>query len=253
MLKERTKKLHKGRVAKIERVSCSSHFIEFEAESGIISSPGQFVSILCNNLTLRRPFSIASQSENRIGVLFKERGEGTEYIKSLKKGDLIDFVGPLGNGFNISNKKSLLVGAGIGIAPIFYLQNTLTSLHIESLLIGGFFSNDEIPSNIKCDITCTNDGSLGEKGSVIDYLEDVIDEYSPEIIYSCGPKIVLENVAKIAQKHSIESQVAIEKVMACGIGVCKGCAIKVIKNGEVQNATVCKDGPVFNGGEVVWQ
>jgi dihydroorotate dehydrogenase electron transfer subunit len=114
-------------------------------------------------------------------------------------------------------------------------------------------SIDEIPSAIKANKYITNDGSMGQKGSILDYIEDYIKAFRPEIIYSCGPLIVLEKVAQLAQKYSIESQVAMEKVMACGIGVCRGCVIKVYKDGEITNATVCKDGPVFKGDEVVWR
>ncbi len=253
MIKEQIKKTHKGLVTKIEKVSKNSHYIEFETRYSFHSIPGQYVSILCDNLTLRRPFSIAFQEDNRIGVLFKEKGKGTNYIKNLSIGNIIDFIGPLGNGFSISDNNSLLIGAGIGIAPIFYLENHLKKSGINSLSIGGFLSKDEIPTNIDCSRIITNDGSKGNKGSILDYIEDAILEYKPQTIYSCGPHIVLEKVAMLAKKHSIESQIAMEKVMACGIGVCRGCVIKIKKNGLIQNATVCKDGPVFRGSEVIWE
>ncbi len=253
MLKEKMKKIHKSKVTKIEKVSSSSYYIEFETGYGFKSSAGQYVSILCDNLTLRRPFSISYKEGNVVGVLFKQKGAGTSYIKSLSVGDQVDFIGPLGNGFHISNKKSLLVGAGIGVAPIFYLKNELEKANIQNLTIGAFLNKDEIPSCIKCDKIVTNDGSEGDFGSIIDYLESYIQEYQPEVIYSCGPSVVLKKVSELAQKYSVESQMAMEKVMACGIGVCRGCVIKVNRSGVVQNATICKDGPVFDGGEVVWE
>lgn len=253
MIKEKIKKTHKAQVIKNEKVSNNSYYIEFEPLEPISSKPGQYVSILCNNLTLRRPFSIAYQNGNKIGVLFKEKGEGTNYIKNLTVGSIIDFIGPLGNGFDIVKEKSLLVGAGIGIAPIFYLKNKLNEMNIDSLLVGGFLSDNEIPSNTKCDKIVTNDGSLGQKGSILDYIEQSIQEFNPKVIYSCGPSIVLKKVAELAQKYSIDSQIAMEKVMACGIGVCRGCVIKVNKNNVIQNATICKDGPVFKGSEVIWE
>lgn len=253
MIKEKIKKTHKAQVTKNEKVSNNSYYIEFEAQEPFFSKAGQYVSILCNNLTLRRPFSITYQNGNNIGVLFKEKGEGTNYIKNLNVGDLIDFIGPLGNGFDILEEKSLLVGAGIGIAPVFYLQNKLNEMNIENLLIGGFMSESEIPVNIKCNKTVTNDGSIGEKGSVLDYLEKNIQEFNPKVIYACGPSIVLKKIAELAQKYSIESQIAMEKVMACGIGVCRGCVIKVNKENKLKNATICKDGPVFKGSEVIWE
>ena len=253
MIKEKIKKNNKGIVTKIDKVSGSSYYIEFETAYDFVSKPGQYVSILCDNLTLRRPFSISYNKDNAIGVLFKEKGEGTRYIKGLSVGDSIDFIGPLGNGFDILNKKSLLIGAGIGIAPIFYLKDKMEKEGIENLIVGAFLNKDEAPSCVNCDRIVTNDGSLGACGSVLDYLESYILEYKPEVIYSCGPSIVLKKVAELAQKYSIKSQIAMEKVMACGIGVCRGCVIKISRNGLVQNATICKDGPVFAGEEVVWE
>ncbi len=253
MITETMKKIHKAKVIKNEMVSKNSFYVEFETEYEFVSVPGQYISILCDNLTLRRPFSITKHIGKNIGVLIKERGEGTRFIKNLNVGSIADFTGPLGSGFDIVNKKSLLVGAGIGIAPIFYLQNVLNSREVENLSIAGFMSIDEIPSAIKANKYITNDGSMGQKGSILDYIEDYIKAFRPEILYSCGPHVVLEKVAQLAQKYSIESQIAMEKVMACGIGVCRGCVIKVYKDGEITNATVCKDGPVFKGDEVVWR
>ena len=98
----------------------------------------------------------------------------------------------------------------------------------------------------------TDDGSNGNKGSICDFLEKFITEFKPEKIVSCAPYPVLKFVAQAAQKHNIDCEVCMEKVMACGIGVCRGCAVKVKKDGKIINKTVCKDGPVFDGKEVIW-
>lgn len=248
-----SKKIYKAKVNKIERVSASSHFIEIECETPAKVEAGQFISIYCDGLTLRRPFSVYSNNNGKIGVLFKERGKGTQYIKSLKVGDLIDIAGPFGNTFNIQNKKALLVGAGIGAAPISYLKSKLEEKNIENFFACGFLNKDEIPNGIKTDMTCTDDGSFGKKGSVLNYLGKLINEYKPEVIYACGPHIVLKTVAQLGETYNIETQVAMEKIMACGIGVCRGCVIDIKKDGKIVNATVCKDGPVFKGNEVVWE
>ena len=253
MLETKTKKIYKAKVNKIEQVSNSSHFIEIDCAMPVQVEAGQFISIYCDGLTLRRPFSVFTNDNGKIGVLFKERGKGTEYIKSLKEGDFIDIIGPLGNGFDIKSKKALLVGAGIGIAPISFLKTKLEEKGIENLLIAGFLNEFEIPSGIKADKIYTDDGSIGEQGSVLNYLGQVIAKYQPEIIYACGPYVVLKTVADMGKRFDVETQVAMEKVMACGIGVCRGCVIDVIKDGKVTNATVCKDGPVFMGSEVVWK
>lgn len=247
------KKIYKAKVYKIEQVSVSSYFIEIEAEQPIEVKAGQFISIYCDGLTLRRPFSVYSNNEGRIGVLFKERGQGTKYIKSLKVGDFIDVAGPFGNSFEIQNKKSLLIGAGIGAAPISYLKSKLDEQNIQNYFACGFLNDKEVPKGMRIDKICTDDGSVGEKGSVLNYLGLLINEFKPEMVYACGPHIVLKKVAELGENYGIETQVAMEKVMACGIGVCRGCVIDIKKDGKVANATVCKDGPVFKGSEVVWE
>lgn len=207
------------------------------------AAAGQFISVLCPNTTLRRPFSIANFENQTITILFKLKGEGTNYLKKLKKGDNIDFLAPLGNGFTIENKKSLLVGAGIGIAPMLFLKNTLDKKNIKNYLITGFKSEEEI-------IKGSDKTIVG--GSVLDYLDEIIKSENIEIIYSCGPTPVLKGISNISKKYDIPSQIAMEKVMACSIGVCRGCVIKLSKNNETINASVCKDGPVFKGSEVIW-
>ncbi len=253
MIKDRVKKIYKAKISEIKQVAATSYFIEIQADSPIEVKAGQFISIYCDGLTLRRPFSVFSNNNGKIGILFKERGKGTKYIKSLKVGDSIDIIGPLGNSFNITSKKALLIGAGIGVAPISYLKEKLDEKDIENYFVCGFQNKDEIPSGVKIDKICTDDGSYGEIGSVLNYLQWLIESYNPEVIYACGPYIVLKNIAQLGIKNGIETQVAMEKVMACGIGVCRGCVINLKKDGQIVNATVCKDGPVFDGSEVVWQ
>lgn len=247
------KKIYKAKVSKKEKVSTSSHFIEIECESPVEVKAGQFITIYCDGLTLRRPFSVYSNENGKIGILFKERGKGTNYIKSLNTGDYIDIAGPFGNSFNIKNKRALLVGAGIGAAPISYLKSKLDEKGIENRFICGFQNKSEIPSILKADMICTDDGSYGEKGSVLNYSGVLINEYKPEIIYACGPHIVLKTISQLGERYGIETQIAMEKVMACAIGVCRGCVIDIKKDGKIINAAVCKDGPVFNGSEVVWE
>lgn len=253
MIKDKSKKIYKAKVSDIQKVSSSSYFIEIECDYPVNVEAGQFISIYCNGLTLRRPFSVFSNNNGKIGILFKERGKGTQYIKSLKVNDFVDIIGPLGNYFDIQNKKALLIGAGIGVAPISFLKTKLDEKGIENLFVSGFLNKNEVPDGIKIDKIYTDDGSLGEKGSVLNYLGVLLHDFQPEIIYACGPSIVLKNISQLGEKYGIETQIAMEKVMACGIGVCRGCVIDIKKDGQIVNATVCKDGPVFKGSEIVWQ
>ncbi len=245
------KKNHIGTVENIQEINKNVYSIEFSSPTLEKISAGEYVSILCDGLTLRRPFSVANFENNTTTVLFKKRGGGTEYISNLKIGDKIEFSAPLGNTFTIENKKTLLIGAGIGVAPLFYLEKKLNEIGAETFFAAGFLSESDIIEH-DFDFVSTDDGSNGNKGSICDYLEQIIEEFKPEKIVSCAPHPVLKFVAQTAQKHKIPCEVAMEKVMACGIGVCRGCVISLKKDGKTQNATVCKDGPVFNGEEVVW-
>lgn len=202
---------------------------------------GQFISIYCENKTLRRPFSVADFEDGEITVLYKLKGGGTHYIKNLNENDKIDFLAPLGNTFNFENVNSaLLIGAGIGIAPMLFLKKELDKNGIKNFLISGFKDALEV-------VEGSNQVVIG--GSVMDEKENAVEKIKPDIIYSCGPSIVLKMVTEFGIKNNIKTQIAMEKVMACGIGVCRGCIIE-LKNGK--NASVCKDGPVFLGDEIKW-
>ena len=250
---QKYKKLNKGEVTHIARVANEMFLIKIKTAPDFSSKPGQFISILCDGHTMRRPFSIMDFENGEISVLFKKKGDGTAFISALKVGDTVDFIGAMGNGFSLSNDRLLLVGAGVGVAPVYYLNKYLKD---GVRLIAGFQNADEIPACLKneIDFISTDDGSGGGqgKGSIIDFLEEEIREYQPDRICVCGPHIVLKLVSEIAATRKIPCEVAMEKTMACSIGVCRGCVITLNKNGKLENASVCKDGPVFSGEEVVW-
>lgn len=247
------KKNHKGTVKEIKQINKGVYSVEISSPTLNSITPGEYLSILCEGHTLRRPFSIADFEDGKITVLIKKRGSGTNYITNLKAGDNVEFSAPLGNTFKIGNKKTLLIGAGIGVAPLIYLNKKLKELKAETFFAAGFTGVNDIINPSNYSFVSTDDGSNGNKGSICDYLEQLINEFKPEIIVSCAPYPVLKFVAKIAQKHNIECEICMEKVMACGIGICRGCVIQVKKDGKIQNATVCKDGPVFDGNDVVWE
>lgn len=270
MTVEKQKKMNKGEVTCIECVANETFLIKIRVAKGFASHAGQFISILCENCTMRRPFSILNFENGEISVLFKKKGDGTSFIAGLKVGDTVDFIGPMGNGFGgvekcsgndadcpeflkIFDKKVLCLGAGIGVAPVYYLKKTLGN---GARLIAGFQNEREIPSCLldEIDFITTDDGSgqVDGAGSILNYLEGQIESFKPDRIAVCGPHIVLKLVAETAKRHGIPCEVAMEKTMACSIGVCRGCVIQLNKNGKIDNASVCKDGPVFLGEEVVW-
>lgn len=241
------KKNYLGKIESIEKAAVDVYkmVIASELES---AECGQFISILCDNKTMRRPFSICdfekTTSKSLTTILFKLKGDGTNYLKNLKVNDELDFLAPLGNGFKIENKKSLLIGAGIGIAPMLFLKKELNKANIDNFLISGFKSDNEV-------IKGSDKTVVG--GSVLDSIEEIIEDKGIEKIYCCGPKIVLQSVDEISIKKNICAELALEKVMACSIGVCRGCVIKLIRDGKIANYSVCKDGPVFSGGEIIWE
>ena len=220
------------------------------------SQPGQFATIRCGEeLMLRRPLSIHQIAESgQVHFLFKVIGKGTAWLSLRRKGEKLDILGPLGQGFYISpaSKKLLLVAGGIGIAPLVFLaQQALGQKKSVTLLLGAH-AKDELypqkflPDGIKSIIT-TEDGSYGEEGKVIDILPGYINW--ADQIYACGPLAMYNTIAGEKQqwKNKKPVQVSLEIRMGCGIGACFSCSIKT-KNGMKR---VCLDGPVFNLDEVI--
>lgn len=234
-----------GKIKSIEKINNDVFKINISSSLENCKS-GQFISVLCPNKTLRRPFSIYDfDKENKIlSILIKLKGEGTKYLSSLKENDEINFLAPLGNSFELfKDKNALLVGAGIGIAPMLFLKKEMNEKNINNYLISGFKTKEEI-------IKGSDETIVG--GSVLDNIENIIKNKKIDVIYSCGPNIVLKKLSQTAKKLNIPCYVALERVMACSIGVCRGCIIKLIRNNEINNFSVCKDGPIFKGEEVLW-
>lgn len=215
--------------------------------------PGQFAEVLVSNSTttyLRRPFSIydVDYSKNELSLLIKKVGDGTIAISKLKAGDTLNLIYPLGNSFSLpEGKKALLIGGGVGIAPMLLLAKLLNEKGYKSdVLIGGRTSNDIIePEKYKpfgkVFIT-TDDGSAGEKGNVTQHsiFAEKVKEYS--IIYACGPDPMMKAIARVAASHGIPCEISLENTMACGIGACLCCVVETIDG----NKTTCIEGPVFD-------
>lgn len=224
-----------------------------------VTQAGQFVHIRVGNFTLRRPVSICGtdKSKGTIRIVFEVRGEGTAEISQLNTGSLIDMIAPLGHGFTINPdfKKVVLVGGGIGTPPMLSLAEIYGG---KAVAVSGFRSADAVI--LQDDfrktgaevILCTDDGSLGIHGFVTQPLGELIKQGGVDAVYSCGPMPMLKNIAKMCGENNIFCEVSLEERMACGIGACLGCACRTVRNDEEYFAHVCKDGPVFNGKEVIW-
>jgi dihydroorotate dehydrogenase electron transfer subunit len=212
--------------------------------------PGQFVHVKIGDSflpLLRRPFSIHDVDGNIFTILYKIRGRGTFLLSKYRPGDQVDIIGPLGNGFDVKKYDRVgLVAGGMGVAPIYFLTRKLQVRELTILL--GTKTKEELVhvdgfSKLgKLKIT-TEDGSLGTKGMVTDMLEDII---GVDFIAACGPNPMLRVVKSFTAKHNIPCQLSLEGRMACGLGVCLGCAVKSANSYKY----VCKDGPVFWSSEV---
>lgn len=219
---------------------------------------GQFVNLYLNNNKnlLPRPISICEidKKQGTLRLVYKILGEGTLLFSKFKKGDFIQILGNLGNGYKIfeEEKTHILVGGGIGIPP---LLETCKQLKGEKIVILGFRTGKFLTADFERlgakVYIATDDGSFGFKGNVVELMEK--ENISGDYIYACGPKIMLEAITKYGEKKNIFTQISMEERMACGLGACLGCVVKTNENGEETYKRVCKEGPVFNSLEVVFK
>ena len=221
--------------------------------------PGQFVEVRVDgslSTFLRRPISInfVDPIANELWLMVAMVGEGTRKLGDLQPGDTLNCVLPLGNGFTNSPKpsaKCLLVGGGVGVAPLLYLGEVLQQQGCEvTFLLGGRSAKDLLELDLfnKYGRVCvtTEDGSMGEKGFVTNH--SVLVE-SFDKIYTCGPTPMMKAVARYASEKAIDCEASLENMMACGLGACLCCVEKTTEG----NLCVCKDGPVFNIKRLLWQ
>ncbi|WP_425057672.1 Dihydroorotate dehydrogenase B (NAD(+)), electron transfer subunit [Sporomusa carbonis] len=223
-----------------------------------IACPGQFVHIrVADTLEplLRRPFSIADCNADRgiLTIIYRIVGRGTALMAKLKPGDTIDCMGPLGNGFALTGQRPLLVGGGMGLAPLVMLARAFCS-RTATVLMGGRNEQELFWPDIYAKICknihiTTDDGSIGHRGFTVDLLPQLLEQGKFDIIYACGPYAMLKGVAQIAASHDIPCQVSLEEYMACGVGACLSCTCAGTSG---KRHKVCTDGPVFWAGEVAW-
>lgn len=219
-----------------------------------LAKPGQFVNILIENHTLRRPFSICEIESTEIKIAFKVRGAGTKKMASWQIGQTINILGPLGKGFSPPHKTDniLIIGGGIGCFALLELAKQ--SLICQTILGFKNASDVVLANEFKRYgrlYLYTQDGSVGKHGLVTDSLENLIKQKNFNRIVSCGPLNMMKAAYEIAKNFKkIDFEVCLEERMACGIGACLGCQCKIIKNGRLQSKHICCDGPVFKAKEV---
>lgn len=219
---------------------------------------GQFVQVRVDDSPhtyLRRPISIheVCPERNEIALLVQRVGEGTRHLAQLNEGDTVNMVLPLGNGFTLpqKNDKVLLVGGGIGMAPLYHFAKVLKEGGVAfDMLLGARTSSDLIRFDeyqaLGETFVTTEDGSMGEKGFVT--MHSVWNQREYQKIYVCGPKPMMKAVAHLADDRNIWCEVSLENLMACGLGACL-CCVEDTVDGHV---CVCKEGPVFNTRRLKW-
>lgn len=228
------------------KVGTDIYLMTLTGDTSSIKNPGEFINITVPGYYLRRPISVCDFGDGYVDILYKVLGHGTKDMSTFTAGMELDVLIGLGNGFTLKTDiRPLLVGGGIGIAPLVGLARAFNKIGIKPVLVYGARSKDDI---VLVDILeeicelhiCTDDGTMGFKGNVIECIE--ASNLNFDYYYSCGPQKMLEFLS--AAYHN--GCVSLEARMGCGFGACMGCSIETTKGPK----RVCKEGPVFEASEV---
>jgi dihydroorotate dehydrogenase electron transfer subunit len=235
-----------------------------------VARPGQFVEIGMPpglGTLLRRPFSIHQASRRggyagTVEIVFDVTGPGTAWLAEAESHDVIDVIGPLGRPFALPKERTscLLVGGGYGAAPLYFLAEELRRRRNPVAIIAGAKSADRVFKPIEGKRLAdsvwvtTVDGSMGDGGRVTDVLPDALQKTEARVVYACGPNPMLRAVSDVCASAGVACQVAVEEMMACGLGLCWTCAVPLIAlDGDGWwNVRACVEGPVFNGARIWW-
>ena len=221
-----------------------------KGDTTAITAPGQFVNIQLEGLYLRRPISVCDLDGDKLTIVYKAVGKGTEQMSRMCAGEKLDVLTGLGNGYDLSlsGDKPVLLGGGVGVPPMYLLAKELLKQGKIVSVILGFNTKSEIFyeqefKDLGCDVTVTTvDGSYGTKGFVTTALENM--EYT--YFYTCGPEPMLKAVYKAS---ATSGQMSFEKRMGCGFGACMGCSCKTLTGYK----RICKEGPVMKKEEILWE
>ncbi len=249
---------HKYTVRENKKIARKTWRMRLSGPTGMLHHPGQFVEIAIPGKFLRRPISVCEYDQEGLTLLYDVVGAGTEEMSRLKVGDAIEMLNGLGNGFDtefglkrgLAGKTALLIGGGIGNAPLIGLAADMKSKGVKPVAVLGFASGadvsgaDELQSMGVETHIATVDGTMGHKGFVTDLIDTLEDEFG--YFYACGPLPMLKAVCG---SLGMPGQVSMESRMGCGFGACMCCSIELRKG----PARICKEGPVFDKDELIWK
>ncbi len=200
---------------------------------------------------LPRAFSIARHSDGESQFLLEDVGPGTNRLCELEAGDRLWVTGPLGRGFSAPDdgRRALLVGGGVGIAPLAILQDQLAAAGVQTTVLLGFRDAARVPGAalLRDAVLASDDGSAGHHGLVTELLAVELERDPAAVVYSCGPAGMLEGVRALCERAGVSAQLALEAGMACGFGACYGCVVPTRAGGYLR---VCVDGPVIDAAEL---
>jgi len=259
--------LFKARVESVEELARHSYYLLLrEPQLAAQSRPGQFLHIRIGESLvpfLRRPFSLAGACPQRgtLEVIFRLAGEGTAILSRVKKGAVLNCLGPLGRGFQFSASRlpAVLLAGGAGVAPLLFLARALVGKKRRVALFYGAASRDDLlplkrllPRETAVHLA-TDDGSSGYQGRVTDLFAGAVRQgMQPVELYACGPRPMLQVLTKKNEAWNFPLQLSLEERMACGLGACQGCAVSIRQGEKSTYRMVCSDGPVFAAQEVEW-
>ena len=253
------KQEYRIRLVSKEFLNSDTCYLGFECPDIANSAiPGQFVNISAGTVFLKRPFGIASVDKDigRFYIGVKVVGKGTSEIAGFESGMMVDCLGPLGNGFDLEDYDNvILTGGGTGVFPINFAYETLSAQGRNVVVCEGFRNASQVILNKPSYILTTDCGDTGIKGTVIAGLDTIsIDDYGKTPVCCVGPVPMMKAVNAWCADKGIKCLVSMEQRMACGAGICLCCTVKVKDDGPegYKNVRCCKEGPVFDGGEVVW-
>jgi dihydroorotate dehydrogenase electron transfer subunit len=257
-----------GEVLSLRRVGAYHAMTVVAPGVAEVAKPGQFVTVAVGgadtSMVLRRAFSIHQIRERgvyggTVEFIFSVEGRGTAWLAGRQAHEPIDIVGPLGRPFSLPRQPAtcVLVGGGYGTAPLFPLADALRGRGCRLDFVMGAAREERLfgaldAKRISATLTVTtDDGSVGHRGRVSDVLSGVLASSKADVVYACGPMGMLRAVSRIAADAGVACQIAVEELMACGIGVCMTCVLPVIgDDGTTRMVRSCVDGPVFHGDRV---